>query len=84
MQWNLQRVAALSGMAEWRDQNYGDSDSDDYVTGIFPFLNVDSGSEVYDDDDDDNADHGPLSRSGSQRVQPGRQPGAPSRPEDLH
>ena len=64
MQWNLQRVAALSGMAEWRDQNYGDSDSDDYFTGIFPFLNVDSGSEGYDDDDDDDDDdHGPLSRS---------------------
>lgn len=67
MQWNLQRVAALSGMAEWRDQNYGDSDSDDYVTGIFPFLNVDSGSEIYDDDDDDNARPRPLE---SQRQPP--------------
>ena len=85
MQWNLQRVAALSGMAEWRDQSYGDSDSDDYVTGIFPFLNVDSGSEVYDDDDDDNADHGPLSRSVSPFAQQEssektHQPQAPSHP----
>lgn len=94
MQWNLQRVAALSGMAEWRYEKHGDSDDDDPKG--FPFLNVDSGSELYDDDDeeeeedddddeDDNNDHSPFSRSVSpfpqqQSLDKVYRPQAPSHP----
>lgn len=43
MQWNLQRVAALSATAEWREEDCGDSDDDDATDreSVCPFWDVD-------------------------------------------
>lgn len=52
MQWNLQRVAALSGKAKWRDEDYGDSDDDADATGVLAHLDDDDEGEYYDFGDD--------------------------------